>query len=196
MSCPSDTLTKKPRESSTTWTQGINATSPLYNWAAQDTYRVLMYWNIKLILKLSIHQEWRCFSNDFQWQNYHITNISSTYKRSWVAKTSFLPLLSGMGRLTQTNKCDFNSVCIDFRTKSCRSDKLIFRRCDDITRGILFQSIFIYWMVFYAAFNSISVISRRQLTLFVLSWVSPVLDWALKCLAQGHSLFKVRTGYM
>ena len=32
-------------------------------------------------------------------------------------------------------------------------------------------------MVFYAAFNSISVISRRQLTLFMsLSWVSPVLD--------------------
>ena len=43
------------------------------------------------------------------------------------------------------------------------------------------------WMVFYAAFNSISVISRQQLTLFVLSWVSPVLGWALKCLVQGHS---------
>ena len=42
-------------------------------------------------------------------------------------------------------------------------------------------------MVFYAAFNSISVISRRQLTLFMLSWVSPVLGWALKCLAQRHS---------
>ena len=42
-------------------------------------------------------------------------------------------------------------------------------------------------MVFYAAFNSISVISRRQLTLFMLSWVSPVLGLALKCLAQGHS---------
>ena len=42
-------------------------------------------------------------------------------------------------------------------------------------------------MVFYAAFNSISVISRRQFTLFMLSWVSPVLGWALKCLAQGHS---------
>ena len=42
-------------------------------------------------------------------------------------------------------------------------------------------------MVFNAAFNSISVISRQQLTLFMLSWVSPVLGWALKCLAQGHS---------
>ena len=42
-------------------------------------------------------------------------------------------------------------------------------------------------MVFYTAFNSISVISRRQLTLFMLSWVSPVLGWALKSLAQGHS---------
>ena len=42
------------------------------------------------------------------------------------------------------------------------------------------------WMVFYVAFNSISVISRRQLTLLMLSWVSPVLGWALKCLAQGH----------
>ena len=42
-------------------------------------------------------------------------------------------------------------------------------------------------MVFYAAFDSISVISRRQLTLFMLSWVSPVLGRALKCLAQGHS---------
>ena len=42
-------------------------------------------------------------------------------------------------------------------------------------------------MVFYAAFSSLSVISRRQLTLFMLSWVSPVLGWALKCLAQGHS---------
>ena len=41
--------------------------------------------------------------------------------------------------------------------------------------------------VFYAAFNSISVISWRQLTLFMLSWVSPVLGWALKCLAQWHS---------
>ena len=30
-------------------------------------------------------------------------------------------------------------------------------------------------MLFYAAFNSISVISRRQLTLFMLSWVSPIL---------------------
>ena len=42
-------------------------------------------------------------------------------------------------------------------------------------------------MVFYAAFNSISVISWQQLTLFMLSWDSPVLGWALKCLAQGHS---------
>ena len=42
-------------------------------------------------------------------------------------------------------------------------------------------------MVFYAAFNSISVISLRQLTLFMPSWVSPVRGWALKCLAQGHS---------
>ena len=42
-------------------------------------------------------------------------------------------------------------------------------------------------MVFYAAFNNISVISRRQLTLFMLSLVSPVLGSALKCLAQGHS---------
>ena len=39
-------------------------------------------------------------------------------------------------------------------------------------------------MVFYAAFNSISVISRRQLTLFMLSWVSPVLGWALKSCAR------------
>ena len=55
-------------------------------------------------------------------------------------------------------------------------------------------------MVFYATFNSISVISRRPplLTVFqsyhgdsshysCLSWVSPVLGSALKCLAQGHS---------
>ena len=42
-------------------------------------------------------------------------------------------------------------------------------------------------MVFYAAFNSISVISRQQLTLFMLSCVSPVLGKALKCLAQRHS---------
>ena len=41
-------------------------------------------------------------------------------------------------------------------------------------------------------FNSISVISLRQLTLFMLSWVSPVLGWALKCLAQGHSNEKPR----
>ena len=32
-------------------------------------------------------------------------------------------------------------------------------------------------MVFYAAFNNISVISRRQFTLFMSSWVSPVLGW-------------------
>ena len=32
-------------------------------------------------------------------------------------------------------------------------------------------------MVFYAAFNSISVISWWQLILFMLSWVSPVLSW-------------------
>ena len=31
-------------------------------------------------------------------------------------------------------------------------------------------------MVFYASFNSISVISRRQLTLFMLSWVSAVRE--------------------
>ena len=42
------------------------------------------------------------------------------------------------------------------------------------------------WMVLYATFNSISVISRWQITLFMLYWVSPVLGWALKCLAQGH----------
>ena len=47
-------------------------------------------------------------------------------------------------------------------------------------------------MVFYAAFNSISVISRRQLTLFMFSWVSPVLGWVLKCLAQGHSREKTQ----
>ena len=33
---------------------------------------------------------------------------------------------------------------------------------------------------------------RRQLTLYMLSWVSPVLGWALKCLAQGHSHEKPR----
>ena len=48
------------------------------------------------------------------------------------------------------------------------------------------------WMVFYAAFNSISVISRQQITLSMLSWVSPVLGWALKCLAQGHSREKTQ----
>ena len=47
-------------------------------------------------------------------------------------------------------------------------------------------------MVFYAAFNSLSVISQRQLRLFMLSWVSPVLGWALKCLAQGHSYEKTQ----
>ena len=35
-------------------------------------------------------------------------------------------------------------------------------------------------MAFYAAFNSISVISRRELTLFMLSWVSPVLGYGSK----------------
>ena len=49
------------------------------------------------------------------------------------------------------------------------------------------KSWLIDWIVFYAAFNSISFMSRPQLTLFMLSWVSPVLGWALKCLAQGHS---------
>ena len=43
------------------------------------------------------------------------------------------------------------------------------------------------WMVFYAAFNSISVISRDSSHYSCLSWVSPVLGWALKCLARGHS---------
>ena len=32
-------------------------------------------------------------------------------------------------------------------------------------------------MVFYSAFNSISVISQPQHTLFMSSWVSPVLGW-------------------
>ena len=54
----------------------------------------------------------------------------------------------------------------------------------------------IEWMVFHAAFNSISVISRRQLTLFILSWVSPILGWALKCLAQGHSHEKTQGDVM
>ena len=35
-------------------------------------------------------------------------------------------------------------------------------------------------MVVYAAFNTISVISQQQLTLFMLSWVSPVLGWGSK----------------
>ena len=34
-------------------------------------------------------------------------------------------------------------------------------------------------MVFYTAFNSISVVSQWQLTLFMLSWVSPVLKAGL-----------------
>ena len=38
------------------------------------------------------------------------------------------------------------------------------------------RRISIDWMVFYTAFNSISVILRRQFTLFMLSWVSPVLS--------------------
>ena len=45
---------------------------------------------------------------------------------------------------------------------------------------LLFIFLYIWlidWMVFYAAFNSISVISRRQFTLFTSSWVSPVLGW-------------------
>ena len=42
-------------------------------------------------------------------------------------------------------------------------------------------------MVFYTAFNSISVISQGQLTLFMLSWVSLAIGWALTCLAQGQS---------
>ena len=41
----------------------------------------------------------------------------------------------------------------------------------------VWKRLLIDWMVFYAAFNSISVISRRQLTLFMSSWVSPVLGW-------------------
>ena len=43
-------------------------------------------------------------------------------------------------------------------------------------------------MVFYAAFNSISVISRRQLTLFILSWVSPVLGLELLHLALSDNI--------
>ena len=47
-------------------------------------------------------------------------------------------------------------------------------------------------MVFYAAFNSISVISWRQLTLFMSFLGFTILGWALKCLAQGHSHKKHR----
>ena len=39
----------------------------------------------------------------------------------------------------------------------------------------------------FTSLLTVFVISRQQLTLFMLSWVSPVLGWALKCLAQGHS---------
>ena len=42
-------------------------------------------------------------------------------------------------------------------------------------------------MVFYAAFSSISVIYGDSSHYLSLSWVSPVLGWALNCLAQGHS---------
>ena len=44
------------------------------------------------------------------------------------------------------------------------------------------------WIVCYAAFNSISVSSHYS----CLSQVSPVLGWALKRLAQGHSHKKPR----
>ena len=47
-------------------------------------------------------------------------------------------------------------------------------------------------LLFYAAFNSISVISRQQLTLFMSFMCSSVLGWALKCLAKGHSNEKPR----
>ena len=46
------------------------------------------------------------------------------------------------------------------------------------------EKVVVDWLVFYAAFNSISAM---LFTLFMVSWVSPVLDWAPKCLAQGHS---------
>ena len=51
----------------------------------------------------------------------------------------------------------------------------------------------IEWMVLYATFNRISVISWRQLTLFIsfLGFTSTI-GWALKCLAQGHSQEKPR----
>ena len=39
-------------------------------------------------------------------------------------------------------------------------------------------------MVFYAAFNTYHGDSSHYLCLF---WVSPVLGFALKCLAQGHA---------
>ena len=48
------------------------------------------------------------------------------------------------------------------------------------------------WMVFYAAFNSISVISRRQFTLFMLSWVSPVLGWLWSVLPKDTPTKKPR----
>ena len=68
---------------------------------------------------------------------------------------------------------------------------LIFELFENSSRHKLWPSFMtigwlIDWMVFYATFNSISVISRRQFT-FMLSWVSPVLGSALKYLAQGHS---------
>ena len=56
---------------------------------------------------------------------------------------------------------------------------------------VIFKSHFpiFDWMVLYAAFNSISVshITATAHIVHVFSWVLPVLGWALKCLAQGHS---------
>ena len=49
------------------------------------------------------------------------------------------------------------------------------------------------WMVFYAAFNSISVISWRQLTLFMLSWVSPVLTPLLAILLLPYDISKQKS---
>ena len=75
----------------------------------------------------------------------------------------------------------------DYRTENVPSRTYTKQEIDDRLCMTHEGWWLIDWMVFYATFNSISVISRQQLTLFMPSWVSPVLGWALKCLAQGQS---------
>ena len=75
------------------------------------------------------------------------------------------------------NASQAHLVCKIWSTSFCLSVAEIIKIFEYVCWSLWDKGWLIDWMVFYAAFNSISVISQWQLHYSCLSWVSPVLGW-------------------